>query len=477
MLVTIIIVFLIGYLLITFEHPLKVNKAGTALLTGTLLWVMYIYVAPACISALPDEAFRFFLARNPQFVLLPFEEQCIHFVVEHQVPECVGNLAGTLLFLVGAMVTVELVDIHGGFLFITDHITTRNKRKLLVLIAFLSFFMSSVLDNLTASIVMVMLIRKLIGEVREQWIFGSIIVIAANSGGAWSPIGDVTTVMLWVHGNITAGETVPNLFLPSIVSILVPLFIMLPSLHGEVTSPCQAACEENKLLKELKTRERLSILMLGMFCLLFVPVFKTVTHLPPFMGMLLGVSVLWIYTEIMYRQKTRVEEEMKWRISKVIRRIDWPTLLFFLGILLAVDVLRYSGILGYLANWLDTAVGNVYVVDLIIGTVSAMVDNVPLVAGAIGMYPVASEMMVSAAADPVYMANFLPDGVFWQFLAYCAGVGGSILLLGSAAGVVTMGLVKIRFFWYLRRITWMAIAGYLAGATVYYLQNSISGLF
>lgn len=476
MLTGMIIVFLIGYLLIALEHPLKVNKAGTALLTGTILWVMYTFGAPGFIPTASAEEFKLFLEQYPSIAALPFIEQCTRFVVDNQVLESIGDIAETLIFLIGAMITVELIDAHGGFMFITNRITTNEKRKLLALIAFITFFMSAVLDNLTTSIVMVMVIRKLLGDQKERWVFGSIIIIAANSGGAWSPIGDVTTIMLWVKGNISTSATIPHLFLPSLVSALIPVLIAMRLLHGKVTPPnAFVDYQDNELLKELKTKEKLSILIIGICCLLFVPIFKTITHLPPFMGILMGVGILWVFTELMYK-RNQVDEDLKLRLSKIVSRIDGATLLFFLGILLAVDALRCSGVLTNFSFWLDENIGNVYAVNMIIGTLSAVVDNVPLVAGAIGMYPVATEAMIAAASDPVYMSHFVQDGVFWQFLAYCAGVGGSMLIIGSAAGVVVMGLERINFIWYLKNISLLALLGYLAGAGVYIAQNMIAGI-
>ena len=474
MLTAMVIVFLVGYLMIALEHPLKINKAGTALLIGTVLWVMYTYAAPFFIPRASAEEFSLFLESFPSLGSLTFKEQCTRFVVEHQVLDSIGEIAETLIFLIGAMITVELIDAHGGFMFITNHITTKKKKKLLALIAVITFFMSAVLDNLTTSIVMIMLIRKLLGNYKERWVFGSIIIIAANSGGAWSPIGDVTTIMLWVRGNISTSSTIPHLILPSIVSALIPVLIAMRFLHGNVTPPNAFSQMEadNELLKKLKDKEKLSILIIGVLCLLFVPVFKTVTHLPPFMGILMGVGILWFYTEMLYARKP-IDEDLKLRLSKVVHRIDGATLLFFLGILLAVDALRCSGVLSDFAFWLDDTVGNVYAANLIIGALSSIVDNVPLVAGAIGMYPVATDAMVAAATDPAYLANFMQDGVFWQFLAYCAGVGGSMLIIGSAAGVVVMGLERINFIWYLKNISLLALAGYLSGAVVYILQNLI----
>lgn len=475
MLTLIIAIFIIGYLMIALEHPLKINKAASALLTGTILWVLYIMNAPDFESLVSSEGFKSFV-QDPHAAGLSLLEQCQQYIVEHQILISIGEICQTLIFLIGAMIIVELVDVHGGFEFITNRITTRKARSLLIMISVLTFFMSSVLDNLTTSIVMIMLIRKIIADQKTRWLFGSMIIIAANSGGAWSPIGDVTTIMLWIKGNISTSETIPHLILPSLVSMFVPLFLMARQLKGSVESPVQEGRMENNSTSctdeffILAHRERLYIFILGILCLLFVPVFKMVTHLPPFMGVMIGVSILWFFTEFIYGKKEDLEEDRKLRVSKVVHRIDGATLLFFLGILLAVEVLRYTGILGAFASWLDDSVGNVFIVNMVIGALSAVVDNVPLVAGAIGMYPVMTEEAVAASADPIYWMNFVQDGTFWQFLAYCAGVGGSMLIIGSAAGVVVMGLEQISFGWYLNRISGLALLGYLAGAFVYILQ-------
>ena len=475
MLTLIIAIFIIGYLMIALEHPLKINKAASALLTGTILWVLYIMNAPDFESLVSSDGFKSFV-QDPHAAGLSLLEQCQQYIVEHQILISIGEICQTLIFLIGAMIIVELVDVHGGFEFITNRITTRKARSLLIMISVLTFFMSSVLDNLTTSIVMIMLIRKIIADQKTRWLFGSMIIIAANSGGAWSPIGDVTTIMLWIKGNISTSETIPHLILPSLVSMFVPLFLMARQLKGSVESPIQEGRMENNStcctdeFFILAHRERLYIFILGILCLLFVPVFKMVTHLPPFMGVMIGVSILWFFTEFIYGKKEDLEEDRKLRVSKVVHRIDGATLLFFLGILFAVEVLRYTGILGAFASWLDDSVGNVFIVNMVIGALSAVVDNVPLVAGAIGMYPVMTEEAVAASADPIYWMNFVQDGTFWQFLAYCAGVGGSMLIIGSAAGVVVMGLEQISFGWYLKRISGLALLGYLAGAFVYILQ-------
>lgn len=475
MLTLIIAIFIIGYLMIALEHPLKINKAASALLTGTILWVLYIMNAPDFESLVSSDGFKSFV-QDPHAAGLSLLEQCQQYIVEHQILISIGEICQTLIFLIGAMIIVELVDVHGGFEFITNRITTRKARSLLIMISVLTFFMSSVLDNLTTSIVMIMLVRKIIADQKTRWLFGSMIIIAANSGGAWSPIGDVTTIMLWIKGNISTSETIPHLILPSLVSMFVPLFLMARQLKGSVESPVQEGRMENNStcctdeFFILAHRERLYIFILGILCLLFVPVFKMVTHLPPFMGVMIGVSILWFFTEFIYGKKEDLEEDRKLRVSKVVHRIDGATLLFFLGILLAVEVLRYTGILGAFASWLDDSVGNVFIVNMVIGALSAVVDNVPLVAGAMGMYPVMTEEAVAASADPIYWMNFVQDGTFWQFLAYCAGVGGSMLIIGSAAGVVVMGLEQISFGWYLKRISGLALLGYLAGAFVYILQ-------
>lgn len=480
MLILIVTIFVVGYLMIALEHPIKINKAASALLTGTILWILYVMNGPEFESLISSDGFKTFV-QDPQIASLSLMEQCQQYIVSHQILVSIGEICQTLIFLVGAMIIVELIDVHGGFEFITNRITTRKAKPLLIMISILTFFMSSVLDNLTTSIVMIMLIRKIIADQKTRWFFGSMIVIAANSGGAWSPIGDVTTIMLWVKGNISTGETIPHLILPSLVSMFVPMLLMARQMKGSVTSPEQTtlALEDEGQANSpeeffaLAHRERLYIFVLGILCLLFVPVFKMVTHLPPFMGVMVGVSILWFFTEFIYGKKESLEEDRKLRVSKVVHRIDGSTLLFFLGILLAVEVLRYTGILGAFASWLDTSVGNVFIVNMVIGTLSAVVDNVPLVAGAIGMYPVMTEEAVAVSADPVYWMNFIQDGTFWQFLAYCAGVGGSMLIIGSAAGVVVMGLEQISFGWYLKKITGMAFLGYLAGALVYILQCTL----
>ena len=446
MIIAIIVVFILGYMAIALEHPLKVDKTASALFLGMLLWTMY------AVGVLSGDIFP---DRNMDLLNGS--------IIEHM-----GDISEILFFLIGAMTIVELIDVHGGFSIITERITTRKKRKLLWLLSFVTFFMSSVLDNLTTSIVMIMLLRKLISEQKERWIFGSMIVIAANSGGAWSPIGDITTIMLWVRGNVTTEGLLSNILLPSIVSMLVPLAIISTRLDKAVLPPVAISATGNDTVtKSDKNR----FFIFGVVSLLLVPVFKSLTHLPPFIGVLFFLSLLWIYTEYYYNNKT-VNKEREYRILRVLSRIDIPTILFFLGILMAVAVLQETGILANMALYLDEKVHNVYIINIVLGILSSIVDNVPLVAAAMGMYPLADPAALSSlpAAEAAYAMNFVQDGVFWEFLSYCAGVGGSMLIIGSAAGVVVMGLEKINFIWYLKNISLLALLGYLAGAAFYIFQ-------
>ena len=474
MIYAMILIFIAGYLFITMEHTLRINKASIALLIGTLLWIIYVYLAPSIVLSVSPEAFNHYINSHTDLQAHPFAVQVRHFVIDHQILESIGDISETLFFLLAAMTIVELIDVHGGFTYITDKITTRRKRKLLWLISFITFFMSAILDNLTTTIVMIMLAKRIIPEERERWIFGSMIVIAANSGGAWSPIGDVTTIMLWVKGNISSA-IIPQLFLPSLVSMIVPVFAVQFFLKGSIKEDHTLSEQEesSELFHYMQKKDRLGILVFGVSILVLSPVFKAVTHLPPFIGLLLGVSLLWIYTEVMYNHKDKLNENLKLRVSKVFGRIDFSTLMFFLGILLAVDALQSAGILQNASLFMAEHIPNVYAQSYSIGILSAIVDNVPLVAAAIGMYPVTDMASVGAMADPVFMQNFVEDGVFWHFLAYCAGVGGSILIIGSAAGVVFMGLEKVSFGWYLKRISIVALIGYTVGAGVYILQNML----
>lgn len=467
-----IVVFLLGYISIAMEHTIKINKASIALLIGMLLWVIYIYLAPSIVQTLSAESFTNFMNHNESLKQLPFTEQVRSFVVNHQLLETIGDISETLLFLTGAMTVVEVIDVHGGFNFITNWIVTRKRRKLLWMVAIITFFLSAVLDNLTTTIVMVMLIRKIVKDTRERWIFCSIIVLAANSGGAWSPIGDVTTIMLWVKGNITSVAIIKNVFLPSLVSLIVPVFIAQFSLKGKLPiSPNEDYMEDpNSLNYYLTPLNRFIVFVSGISVLILAPVFKAVTGLPPFVGVLLGVSILWIYTDIMYNQKREMSETIKVRLSRIFQRLDISTLMFFLGILLAVDALSQAGILVSLSGFMTAHMPNIYAQSISIGIMSSIFDNVPLLAGAMGMYPIANEAMIAASANPVYLQNFVVDGTFWHFIAYCVGTGGSILIIGSAAGVILMGLERVTFAWYLKKISLLALVGYLCGAGVYLLQ-------
>jgi Na+/H+ antiporter NhaD/arsenite permease-like protein len=415
--------FIIGYLAIALEHNIKINKAATALLTGVLCWTIYI------------------LSQN--------SEAGIHHVTE-QLIEHLGEHSGILFFLLGAMTIVELIDAHDGFEIITDRIKTRNKVKLLWIVSFLTFFLSAVLDNLTTTIVMVTLLRKITPVLKTRLFFLGVVVIAANAGGAWSPIGDVTTTMLWIGKQITAANIVLKLLIPSLVCLLVPLIALSFILKGDVES--DPTPELNPYPEsETPEIEKNMVFFLGVGVLIFVPIFKTITHLPPFMGILFGLGLMWVITELIHHGK---DEADKSRLSVVhaLRKADVPSVLFFLGILISISSLQSTGVLENLALFLDEKIKNINVIVLSVGLLSSIVDNVPLVAGAQGMYS---------------LVQFPTDHYFWEFLAYAAGTGGSALIIGSAAGVAAMGMEKINFFWYLKKITWLALIGYFSGALVY----------
>lgn len=449
-----VVVFVIGYAIIALEHPLKISKTATALLLGVLLWVCAVIGGDGMLVS--TDAYQTYVMSNPGST---FTDWLVHSELLH----ALGDIAEILFFLMGAMTIVEIVDTNGGFRVITDHIHTLQKTRLLWIVGLLTFFMSSVLDNLTTSIVMVALLRKLM-QYDDRIVFDSVVILAANAGGAWSPIGDVTTIMLWIAGDVTAGNLILSTFLASLVSIVVPLVIFSCMLKGEVKPPKDECNNPNGTFVNSRS---ISILFLcvGVGALVFVPVFKTITHLPPYMGMLGGLGILWVMSEIIHRQgsaENNIGKE-KYSIFSILSRIDLSSILFFLGILLAVNALKTVGHLALLANSLDgisiSEPGKYYVINVIIGVLSSVIDNVPLVAGSMGMY------------------HFPADHYFWEMLAYCAGTGGSILIIGSAAGVAIMGLDKIDFIWYLKRISWVALIGYLCGAAVFIGQKSITDHF
>jgi Na+/H+ antiporter NhaD/arsenite permease-like protein len=419
--ITIIIIFILGYLAIALEHPIKINKAASALITGVLCWTVYIINAP----------------------------DTHH--VNQQLLEHLGDISGILFFLLGAMTIVELIDAHDGFHIITQKIHTTSKRRLLWLVAFIAFFLSAVLDNLTTAIVMVSLLKKLIKEKDVRLLFCGVVVIAANAGGAWSPIGDVTTTMLWIGGQVTTVNIILKTFLASLVNLLAPLIVLSVGLKGQL-APVEVQQDVTNT-----ARERNIVFGAGVLILLLVPAFKTFTHLPPFMGIMLGLGVMWVITEIIHSEKD-VSDRNIFSVQYALRKIDTPSILFFLGILVSVAALEATGILHNLAAQLDKSIGDERLIVATIGVLSSIVDNVPLVAAAMGMYP---------------LQQYPTDHFFWEFLAYCAGTGGSILIIGSAAGVAAMGIEKIEFFWYIKRIAWLALIGYVAGALMYLLQSGL----
>jgi NhaD family Na+/H+ antiporter len=427
MFIAIILVFVLGYLSIALESFLKINKAAIALVTGVLCWTLYII-------SQDDKA-----------------------LVTTELIEHMGNLSQILFFLLGAMTIVELIDAHDGFEIITRRITTKRKKKLIWIVCLLAFFLSAVLDNLTTTIVMISLVRKLLSEKEDRLLFSGAIIIAANAGGAWSPIGDVTTTMLWMGGQITAVNIIAKLILPSLACLVLPVLILQFMLKGEVqTNIEETVADEKEVLNE---RHKTIVFWSGLTALLSVPVFKTFTHLPPFMGMLLSLGVLWVLVEILHSEKDEADRKA-YTVAYALRKIDASSILFFLGILLAISVLESTHQLAAVAQWMDTTLKDQNVIVMTIGLLSAIVDNVPLVAATMGMYS---------------LEQYPPDNYMWEFLAYCTGTGGSVLIIGSAAGVAAMGIEKIDFMWYLKRISWLALIGYFAGAFIYILQHRLFG--
>jgi Na+/H+ antiporter NhaD/arsenite permease-like protein len=457
MFILMIIVFVLGYIAIASEHTIKVNKAASALIIGTLCWVIYMLGADQILSLNYSTAWESFMS------LYPNEhgaEAISHFIVECEIVRHLGDIAEILFFLLGAMTIVEIIDQHQGFKIITDKIQITDKVKLLWIVSFLTFFMSALLDNLTTTIVMVALLRKLINDKQTRWLFASMVIIAANAGGAWSPIGDVTTIMLWIGGQITSLKIIQNIFLESLVNVLAPLIILSFTLKGSVVRPKSVLSERTFTT----SKERIGVLIIGLAGLFIVPLFKILTHLPPYMGMLLSLGIIWTIAEILQKNKPE-EAKSQLKVSTALKKVDVPTMLFFLGILSAVAALQSAGHLNLLSHYLNEKMHNVYLIDMAIGVLSSVVDNVPLVAGAIGMYPVVDP------ASTGYLSHFVQDGNFWEFLAYSSGTGGSMLIIGSAAGVAAMGLEKIDFMWYLKKISWLAVIGYLSGCGVYCLSH------
>lgn len=426
MVTAIVVFFILGYLCIALESVLKINKAVPALLMCVVCWTIY-----AC-GAAPEG--------------VETSSRLLHHL---------GDTCEILFFLMGAMTIVEIVDANGGFYFVQDALATKSKRTLLWRITFMTFILSAILDNLTTSIVMIMVLRKLVADANDRMCFGGMIIIAANAGGAFSPIGDVTTIMLWIRGMISTGGVLSQLILPSVVSVVVAALCVQLYLKGELVAPKRDAAAPG----EANNPDRMLILCLGVGGLIFVPIFRMLTGLPPFMGILLALGVLWLVSEYRCNKRLLMVDTSHLKVTTILSRIDMATILFFLGILMAVATLQETGVLTAFGQWLNEASnGNHYLVTGIIGVVSSIVDNVPLVAGCMDMYPIAAT------------GDFAMDGLFWQLLAYCAGVGGSMLIIGSAAGVVVMGLEKISFGWYLRRFTWIAFVGYIAGILMYALE-------
>ncbi len=476
-----VVLFIVGYTAIALEHPLRIDKAASALFLGAVIWSLFALGAANIldlgfspswkevkeIAAQITEHIKPGIDDSSYTSLgwadkVQMSHEPMHFV-KYELGHHLIEISEILFFLFGAMTIVEIIDQHNGFKIITDKITTTKAVNLLWIIGFISFFMSAALDNLTTTIVIIALLRKIIADKKTRWLFASIVVLAANAGGAWSPVGDVTTIMLWIGGQVTAGNIILHLIIPSLMTIIIPLAILSFRIKGNIEKPEIKGDEKDYT----SASERRYILILGLASLLFVPVFKSVTHLPPYIGMILGLSIMWITTEIIHRKKNP-ELLKKLVVIQILKRVETPTIFFFLGILLAVAALQTAGHLFLLSEWLNSSTNqNIYVINSSIGLLSSIVDNVPMVASAMGMYSIADPGSVG------FMSNFVQDGTFWHLLVYCAGTGGSILIIGSAAGVAAMGLEKIDFIWYLKKISLLALIGYIAGIGTFILQEMI----
>lgn len=437
MVIAMIIVFVIGYVLIALEHPLHINKATFALLTCGIMWSLYAL-----------------FGNNPE-------------IYEGIVTQ-LGDTCEIVVFLIGAMTIVEIIDRYGGFSFITEQINAKSKRHLMWILCSLSFVMSAVLDNMTTTIIMVMMLRRLLSDQKERWLFAGLIVIAANAGGAFSPIGDVTTIMLWMDEKVTSVGLIINLLIPSVAAMVIPLFIAQFFIKEGKVQKVTTLAEKNPRLHEEHPHLSKAMLIIGISGLLFVPVFKTLTGLPPFMGIMLSLGVIWGITEI-WVKRFKIDSKMGGRVSSALHTIDMPTILFFLGILMAVSALSEVGVLNTLADEMNTRIHQPVLMTSIIGCLSSIVDNVPLVSACIKMF----ENMAPAGTTDPYLLTFVEDGLFWHLLTFCAGVGGSLLIIGSAAGVVAMGIEKIPFFWYVKHITLLALAGYVAGIIIICLESML----
>jgi len=447
------VIFIAGIIAIAFEDALRINKAATAIGMSVLLWMMVLADGTNMFNMNGSEMLETMIKNIPSFSELSVSEQVYKFL-EFSIVESLGDVSETLFFVLGSMAIIELVDSHGGFEIIVNSITTRNKRKLLWIISFLTFFLSSLLGNLATVIVVVALLRRIIGERADRLIFAGMTIIAANAGGAWSPIGDVTTLLLWTGGTITVLHQVTQLILPSLAMMSVPLIYTTFTFSKDAVCKSPKQEKQDPFLAKIDPRFKRMLLVTGLISLGSVPVLQSLLHLPPFMGILLGLSIMWVMTDRRWTGRMiPVIQEL--RVQRVFSRIDVPTVLFFLGILMSVASLKTAGHLGQMSGFLDSVMPSPEVISLVLGVTSSFLDNVALVAGTIGMYPL-------AAAGP-----FMTDGNFWTFLAYCAVTGGSILIIGSASGVTVMGLEKIPFGYYLKKFSLLALLGYFAGAAVY----------
>lgn len=465
------LIFIAGILCVALEDKIKINKAAITITMAIILWSILMINVVEFKNIFNPEYLGLWIKDNPSLALLPMKEQAMSYLSDFVLIDRLGDVATTLFFVMATMVIIELVDSQGGFMVVSEKITTRNKRKMLWIICILAFFFSALLDNIAAAVVIIALLRKLITKREDRWIFASMVIIASNAGGSWSPIGDVTTILLWSSGNLTAAHQILSLFLPALATVLVPLIIVQYTFKkGEcfenIKKDTYVLIYNNPRFKNMRIYSSV-ILAMGVISLASVPIFKEFTHLPPFMGVLFGLSLMWIFTDIALH-RSRIREAKKVNVVKIFNRIDMATIMFFFGILMSVAAIDTAGQLEKAGEAMSKAISEPLLISFIVGICSSFLDNVALVAATMGMYPLADPNAVGALSD------FAVNGDFWTFLAYCGVTGGSILIIGSATGVTVMGMEKITFGYYLKKFTLLAFLGYIAGAVVYLAINSMS---
>lgn len=459
------IIFFIAILCVAFEDKIKINKSAIMIISSVVLWSLLLIDADSILGSGLSEMYNNFAANIPAFNELPAHERYTKFLSEFAFLESLGEVTTTLFFVIGSMTIVELIDAHGGFNVISNRLKVNTKRKFAWLIAIVAFVLSMVLDDLATAIIMVAILRTFISDTSERWIYSSLVIIACNAGGACSPIGDVTTILLWTGGNLTPLHQISTLLIPSLVNMCVAVLMTMFFIKKGDLMPVRATSKQNSHVSLVHKRFKTVLLVMGVVTLAFVPVFNEITGLPPFMGVMGGLAVMWFYTDVIYNNIKLIKEGDRKNIQNLLTRIDMSTILFFFGVLMSVSALKVAGTLGEISGFLDSSISNTNTIAIVLGIVSSFLDNVALVAATMGMYPLADAATVT---DP-HILNYVVNSEFWTLIAYCCVTGGSILIIGSATGVSVMGMEKITFGYYLKRFTLIALVSYFAGVGAYML--------